>query len=95
MNVIKLDAYRSKRLIFSGKLKRYAIDIVDGEKMLVIDLVNENIRFIRPLPNRHIHEINRILANSMIAKIPICIDAEYVDEHVYHIQDIGHYVQDN
>ncbi len=90
MNVINLDKYRSKKLIFSGDLKRYSIDVVDGEKMLVIDLVNENIQFMRPLPNIYVHEITRILANSMIAKFPIYIDAEYVDEHIYHINDIGY-----
>jgi len=94
MNVIKLDDYRAKKIIVSGKLKGFSIKVIDGDKILILELEDETINFVRPISNPDLHDINRILINSMIAKIPICIDTEYVDDYVYHINDIGYYVQD-
>lgn len=95
MNVINIDSYRSKELIFSGILERYAIDASDGQRVMILSLKNEKIQFIRPLQGVRLHELNRILLNSLIGRIPICINAEYVDTLIYHVNDIGYYVQDN
>lgn len=97
MKIIKLADYRPKKLIFSGNINSFSVNVVDGVLVLSITLNNEDIRFMKlknGLPFWDLHEVSKILLNSMIAKIPICIDAEYVDDYTYHINDIDYSMQD-
>lgn len=93
MNVAKLDDYRHKVKIFTGNIRDFAINMVEGDMVLHLSLENSKIRFYRFLPNKQAHDLNKILLNSIIAKIPICIDAVILDSDMCEINDIGYYTQ--
>lgn len=97
MKVVNLSDYRPKKLIFYGNIHSFSVNVVDDNLVLCINLNNEDIRFMKlkeSVPFWNLHEASKILLNSMIAKIPICIDAEYVDDYTYHINAIDYSIQD-
>ncbi len=97
MKVVKMADYRPKKLIFCGNIDSFSVNIIDDAFVLCIKLNNEDKSFMKlknGLPFWDLHETSKILLNSMIAKIKICICAEYVDNYTYHINDIGYSMRD-
>lgn len=97
MKLIKLADYRPENLVFCGNVESFSVNIIDNALVLAIKLNNEDIHFMKlknSLAFWDLHEASKILLNSMIAKIPICIDAEYVDDYTYHINDMGYSIRD-